>query len=154
VPFFIRAGKNLPLSSTQVLVQLKRPPLTTLAPGKGNYLRLRLTPELDIDLGAFIKKPGEAMVGEPTELTLVQRTGVAEMSAYERLLGDAMAGDATLFARQDAVEAAWAVVDGVLGAATPVHTYRPGSWGPVEADRLTADVGGWAEPENPKGAHT
>jgi glucose-6-phosphate 1-dehydrogenase len=68
------------------------------------------------------------------------------MSPYERLLGDAMAGEATLFARQDAVEAAWAVVDAVLGNATPVHAYEPGSWGPVEADRLTADVGGWAQP--------
>jgi glucose-6-phosphate 1-dehydrogenase len=68
------------------------------------------------------------------------------MSAYERLLGDAIVGDASLFARQDAVEAAWAVVDPVLGDVTPIHTYEPGTWGPKDADRLTADVGGWAQP--------
>jgi glucose-6-phosphate 1-dehydrogenase len=77
----------------------------------------------------------------------VHRPTGDEMSAYERLLGDAMVGDATLFARQDAVEAAWAVVDPVLGDVTPLTTYEPGTWGPVDADRLTADVGGWAQPE-------
>jgi glucose-6-phosphate 1-dehydrogenase len=146
VPFFIRAGKCLPVTATEVVVSLKRPPLTRLAPGQGNTLRLRLTPELNIALGASIKKPGEAMVAEPTELTLVHRPEGDEMSAYERLLGDAMAGDATLFARQDAVEAAWAVVDPVLDSRAPVLSYRPGTWGPAEADRLTADVGGWAQP--------
>lgn len=144
VPFFLRAGKRLPLSATEVVVQLKRPPLTKLAPGRGNHLRLRLSPELDIALGARIKKPGEAMTSEPTELMLVHGAHGDEMSAYERLLGDAMAGDATLFARQDAVEAAWAIFDGVLGDVTPVHLYEPGSWGPEEADRLVSDVGGWA----------
>ena len=147
VPFFIRAGKCLPTTATEVMVELKRPPMTKLAPGKGNYLRLRLTPELSIALGASVKKPGEAMIGEPTELSLLHRPTADEMSAYERLLGDAMVGDATLFARQDAVEAAWAVVDPVLGDVTPLTTYEPGTWGPVDADRLTADVGGWAVPE-------
>ena len=89
-------------------------------------------------------------IGELTELSLLDRPHGEEMSAYQRLLGDAMAGDATLFARQDAVEAAWAVVDPVLGNATPVHDYAPGSWGPVEAERLTADVGGWAQPKASK----
>ena len=147
VPFFIRAGKCLPTTATEVMVELKRPPMTKLAPGKGNYLRLRLTPELSIALGASVKKPGEAMIGEPTELLLLHRPTGDEMSAYERLLGDAMVGDATLFARQDAVEAAWAVVDPVLGDVTPLTTYEPGTWGPVDADRLTADVGGWVVPE-------
>jgi glucose-6-phosphate 1-dehydrogenase len=146
VPFFIRAGKALPLTATEVRVELKRPPLTTLAPGTGNHIRFRLTPDLWIGLGALIKKPGEAMVGEPTELALVERDVCDEMSAYERLLGDATAGDQTLFARQDAVEAAWAVVDPVLGDATPIHAYKPGTWGPVEADGLTTGVGGWEDP--------
>jgi glucose-6-phosphate 1-dehydrogenase len=146
VPFFIRAGKCLPLTATEVIVELKRPPMTKLAPGKGNYLRFRLTPELSIALGARVKKPGETMMGEPTELSLLHHSTSDEMGPYERLLGDAMAGDAALFARQDAVEAAWAVVDPVLGE-TSVHPYEPGSWGPVEANGLTADVGGWAEPK-------
>jgi len=144
VPFFIRAGKCLPMTATEVVVALKRPPVTRLAPGQGNYLRLRLSPELNIGLGASIKKPGEAMVGEQTELALIQQPTGDEMSAYQRLLGDAMAGDPTLFARQDAVEAAWAIVDAVLDDATPALPYAPGTWGPAEADRLTEDVGGWA----------
>jgi glucose-6-phosphate 1-dehydrogenase len=105
-----------------------------------------MSPELRITLGANIKKPGEAMIGEPTELSLVHRPAGEEMSAYERLLGDAMNGDPTLFARQDAVEAAWAIVEPVLGNVTPVQKYQPGSWGPAEADRLMADVGGWVQP--------
>ncbi len=146
VPFLIRAGKKLATTATEVRVELKRPPLTTMAPGTGNYLRMRLTPDLTIAFGALIKRPGEALVGEPTELALVDREICDEMSAYERLLGDAMAGDQTLFARQDAVDAAWAIVDPILGDAVPVHTYAPGSWGPSEADRLASDVGGWDEP--------
>ena len=146
VPFFIRAGKCLPVTATEVMVEFKRPPVMKLAAGKGNYLRLRLTPEVSIALGALVKKPGGALVGEATELSLVHHPTCDEMSAYERLLGDAMAGDATLFARQDAVEAAWAVVDPVLGEATEVRPYAPGTWGPTEAERLAADVGGWAQP--------
>ncbi|GLH70189.1 glucose-6-phosphate 1-dehydrogenase [Geothrix rubra] len=147
VPFFIRAGKCLPVTATEVKVKFKRPPLTRLAPGIGNHLRLRLNPELSIALGARVKKPGEEMIGEPTELSLVHHESGDEMGAYERLLGDAMGGDATLFARQDAVEAAWAIVDPVLGHATPVHPYQPGTWGPAEAAAMTAEVGGWSDPE-------
>jgi glucose-6-phosphate 1-dehydrogenase len=146
VPFFIRAGKRLPLTATEVVVELKRPPLTKLAPGHGNHLRFRLTPELRIGLGASVKKPGEAMVGEPTELVLLHRPEGDELGPYERLLGDAMSGDLALFARQDAVEAAWAVVEPVLGNVTPIHSYEAGSWGPAQAAPLTADVGGWADP--------
>jgi glucose-6-phosphate 1-dehydrogenase len=149
VPFFMRAGKNLPVTATEVMVKLKRPPLTKLALGIGNYIRLRLNPELTIALGVRVKKPGEAMVGEPTELSLLHHSTRDEMSAYERLLGDAMAGDGTLFTRQDAVEAAWAIVDSVLGSAVPIRTYPPGTWGPAEADAMTAGVGGWANPEVP-----
>ena len=147
VPFFIRAGKCLPLTATEVMVKFKRPPLTRLAPGIGNHLRLRLNPQLSIALGARVKKPGGEMVGEPTELSLVHHPGGDEMSAYERLLGDALQGDPTLFSRQDAVEAAWAVVEPVLGAAAPVHAYQPGTWGPAQAEAMTAEVGGWADPE-------
>lgn len=146
VPFFIRAGKCLPVTTTEVIVELKRPPVTRLAPGKGNYLRLRLSPEVSIAIGARVKTPGEAMISEPTELSLVHHSTGDEMSPYERLLGDAMAGDATLFARQDAVEAAWGIVEPILGNVTPVHEYESGTWGPAEVDRLTADVGGWAHP--------
>ncbi len=99
-----------------------------------------------IALGARIKKSGEHMVSEPTELKMVHQTDGDEMEAYERLLGDAMAGDATLFSRQDGVEAAWSIVDPILGNATPVHEYEKGTWGPPDAVRLTADVGGWHVP--------
>ncbi len=144
VPFFIRTGKNLPITSTEAVVKLKRPPLTKLAAGQGNSLRLKLNPELNITLGAQIKKPGSAMVGEPTQLSLAHHSRSDEMSAYERLLGDAMSGDTALFAREDAVEAAWAVVQPVLGNVTPVHSYAPGTWGPAQAEHLTEQAGGWA----------
>jgi len=137
VPFYIRTGKCLPVTSTEVVVRLKRPPLVGLAPDAANYFRLALSPGLDIALGANIKKPGEAMVGESTELLVVSHPAGVGMSAYERLLGDALSGDNSLFAREDAVEAAWTIVDPVIGALTPVLTYEPGTWGPPEADRLT-----------------
>ncbi len=147
VPFFIRAGKNLPVTATEVRVVLRRPPLARAEHHKGNYVRFRLSPELQIALGARVKQPGEGMVGMPTELSFVHRADCDEMDAYERLLGDAMEGDQTLFAREDAVEAAWAIVDPVLGAPTPVQSYEPKTWGPESAARLTADVGGWLDPE-------
>jgi glucose-6-phosphate 1-dehydrogenase len=146
VPFFIRAGKCLPTTSTEVLVTLKQPPLGHLSPDHRNHLRLRLSPEVTIAIGARIKQPGERMVSAATELKFVHHPTGDELEAYERLLGDAMAGDATLFARQDGVEAAWAVVEPILGGATPVHPYQPGTWGPPQADILTADVGGWHDP--------
>jgi glucose-6-phosphate 1-dehydrogenase len=148
VPFFIRAGKCLPVTTTEVRVSLRRPPLVRPLPHQGNYLRFRLSPQLEIALGARVKQPGEEMVGALTELSFVHQTDCDEMDAYERLLGDAMAGDATLFARQDAVEAAWAIVDPVLGGVTPAIEYEPGTWGPAQADRLTAAVGGWHDPES------
>jgi glucose-6-phosphate 1-dehydrogenase len=146
VPFFIRAGKCLPVTATEVLVTLKGPPLRKLSPGDANYFRFRLSPDVIIAVGARIKRPGEMMVTEPTELKLVQRPEGEEMDAYERLLGDAMAGDHLLFTRQDAVEAQWAIVQPILGDVTPVHEYQPGTWGPAEADRLTAEIGGWHNP--------
>ena len=146
VPFFIRAGKSLPVTTTEVMVTLKRPPLRKLGVGDTNYFRFRLSPEVIIAVGAQVKRPGDQIVSELTELKLVHVADADEMDAYERLLHDAMAGDGTLFARQDAVEAAWAIVQPILGDVTPVHEYRPGTWGPAEADKLTADAGGWHNP--------
>jgi glucose-6-phosphate 1-dehydrogenase len=152
VPFYVRAGKKLKVTCTEVMVELKRPPPVVFPeriPVGGNYLRFRLSPHVAIALGARAKRPGEAMEGGSVELKVMEDTlerGGERLEAYERLLGDAMAGDATLFARQDVVEAAWEVVDPVLGASGPLHPYEPGSWGPAEADRLVAEVGGWNTP--------
>jgi glucose-6-phosphate 1-dehydrogenase len=150
VPFLLRAGKRLPVSATEVLVSLKRPPLRQLGPEETNHFRFRLSPDVTIAIGARVKKPGEHMSTEPTELRVVDRSSAGELSPYERLLGDAMEGDTTLFARQDSVDAAWAIVDPVLpglrGSGTPVHEYEPGTWGPPDATRLAADVGGWHDP--------
>ncbi|MBI3769017.1 MAG: glucose-6-phosphate dehydrogenase [Deltaproteobacteria bacterium] len=143
VPFFIRAGKCLPTTTTEVMVTLKRPPLSHLADNDTNYVRFRLSPDVVIGIGARVKRPGEEMVTEPTELKVVHKPEGDEMDAYERLLGDAMEGDRTLFARQDGVEAAWAVVEPILHDATPVYEYDCSTWGPGQADALTADVGGW-----------
>ncbi|HTV17435.1 MAG TPA: glucose-6-phosphate dehydrogenase [Polyangiaceae bacterium] len=143
VPIFIRAGKSLPVTSTEVIVNLKTPPLKKLGLEKNNYLRFRLSPDVTIALGAQVKKPGDRMDAEPTELEVMHKADGEEMDAYERLLGDAMHGDGTLFARQDGVEAAWAIVQPILSADTPVFEYDPGSWGPAEAARLTEAVGGW-----------
>jgi len=143
VPFFIRAGKCLPTTTTEVLVTLKRPPLRHVGPEETNHVRFRLSPDVIIAIGARVKKPGDQMVSEPTELKLVHQSDDAEMDAYERLIGDAMDGDETLFARQDAVEAAWAIVEPILGGVTPVHEYEVGTWGPPDAARLSAEVGGW-----------
>jgi glucose-6-phosphate 1-dehydrogenase len=143
VPFFIRAGKCLPVTSTEVFVNLKRPPLSMLAPGQGNYVRFRLSPEVTIAVGARVKRPGDSFEGEETELLFVDKPEGDEMDAYERLLGEAMEGDPALFARQDAVEASWAIVDPVLHTQTPLFEYEPGTWGPAEAERLVTDAGGW-----------
>ena len=117
-------------------------------------MRFRLSPEVTIAVGARVKRPGEKMEGEDTELSFLDQPEGDEMDAYERLLGDAMEGDATLFARQDAVEAAWAIVDPILGNETPLHEYEPGTWGPSEADKLTADAGGWHCPAPSMAAHS
>ena len=152
VPFYVRAGKSLAVTCTEVMIELKNPPQVVFkeaAPAVGNYLRFRLSPNVAIALGARAKKPGEKMVGEFTELSVVDRAVQGEdgrMEAYERLLGDAMLGDATLFARQDVVEAAWAIVDPVIHGPSALHEYEAGSWGPKEADALTHDVGGWNTP--------
>ena len=146
VPFFIRAGKCLATTATEVVVTLRSSPLSKLSRAENNYVRLRLSPDVTIGIGVRVKRPGERMETEPTELDVVRNADGHELGAYERLLGDAMTGDPTLFAREDAVEAAWAVVQPILGSATPVYEYQAGSWGPPEAEALTADVGGWQCP--------
>jgi glucose-6-phosphate 1-dehydrogenase len=152
VPFVVRAGKNLATTATEVFVEFRGAPPVVFpepAPPMGNYIRFRLTPHVAIALGARAKRPGERMTGQPVELLVTDQDterGPDRLDAYERLLGDAMQGDATLFARQDVVEAAWAVVQPVLDAPAQPLDYEPGSWGPPQADRLVQDVGGWNTP--------
>jgi glucose-6-phosphate 1-dehydrogenase len=147
VPFLIRAGKCLATTAAEVLVRLRRPPISKLCPTETNYVRFRLAPDVAIAIGARVKQPGEQMASEATELVVVDRRSDAQMDAYERLLGDAMEGDPALFARQDGVEAAWAIVQPILGAATPLHEYEPGTWGPPESAALAASGGGWQCPD-------
>jgi glucose-6-phosphate 1-dehydrogenase len=154
VPFFVRAGKSLKITATEVFVELRNPPQVVFneaTPSIGNYVRFRLSPRVAIAIGARAKRPGEGMAGRPVELSVVeeqaQQGDEGRLGDYERLLGDAMAGDPTLFARQDVVEAAWAIVDPVIHGPSPLHEYEPGSWGPKEADRLVEQVGGWNTPE-------
>jgi glucose-6-phosphate 1-dehydrogenase len=149
VPFYVRAGKNLKMTVTEVMVEFKVPPQVVFkepTPAMGNYVRLRLGPQVAIALGARAKKPGESMSGRQVELSIVEHPAEAALGDYERLLGDAIAGDATLFARQDVVEAAWAIVDPLLQNPGAMYEYEPGSWGPPQADRLVADIGGWNTP--------
>jgi glucose-6-phosphate 1-dehydrogenase len=148
VPFYVRAGKSLATSVTEVSVDLKRPPPVVFSEAPqpwSNTVRFRLSPDVVIALDARAKKPGPEMVGRPVALKVTEMPSEweAPMSAYARLLSDAMSGDATLFAREDAVEAAWRIVDPVLRQTGPVIEYEPGSWGPREADALVAGVGGW-----------
>ena len=151
VPIFIRAGKCLPVTTTEVFVQLKHPPRAVFDeddaspdPARANYLRFRLSPDVFISLGARAKKPGESMQGEEVEL-VARHNPPGEMMPYERLLGDAMHGDQRLFAREDAIEAAWRVVDPILDNVTPVYSYETGTWGPPEAERIRPPDG-WQNP--------
>lgn len=145
VPFLIRAGKCLPVTATEVLVKMCRPPIARNVPAR-NYYRFRLGPQLSLNLGARIKKPGPGLESMPVELSAVEVPNSAELGPYERLLTDAMHGDSLLFVRQDSVEAAWAIVEPILGDVSPVYEYQPDTWGPEEADRLAADIGGWHDP--------
>jgi glucose-6-phosphate 1-dehydrogenase len=149
VPFFIRAGKSLPVTATEVIVELKRPPSPVFgetAAGVNNYVRFRLGPDVAIALGARAKLPGEKMAGENVELFVCHQHS-DEMDAYERLIGDAMLGDATLFARQDEVEAAWRIVDPILALKSDVQIYPVDSWGPPQANAMMEPFGGWRSPE-------
>jgi glucose-6-phosphate 1-dehydrogenase len=145
VPFHVTAGKCLNVSRTEVFVRLKPAPSVVFAEPAlhdANHVRFTLAPQVSIAIGARAKRPGEGMYGEPVELSVVENQTSERLDAYERLIGDAMAGDPTLFARQDAVEAAWAIVEPVLERAQPLFRYDCGSIGPAEAKRLVG--GGWA----------
>ncbi|MGY0652732.1 glucose-6-phosphate dehydrogenase [Luteimonas sp. A537] len=149
VPFYIRAGKCLPITSTQVMVDLKCPPLSIFdesQPAHSNYFRLRLSPEVVISTGVRVKRAGDQMRGEAVELT-ARHQHVDEKSPYERLLGDAVRGDAGLFTSDEAVEAAWRVVDPVLQEHAPVESYEPGSWGPASATGIVVNDEGWHDPQ-------
>jgi len=151
VPWYLRSGKCLPETAAEVLVQLKRPPqrlFADSAPATGlcNYIRFRLSPNSAVALAARVKRAGEEFVGDQRELYLSEEQP-GEESPYERLLGDAMAGKGALFTRQDALEAAWAVVDPVLKTHDPIRPYRRGSWGPREANALIAAAGRWHNPK-------
>jgi glucose-6-phosphate 1-dehydrogenase len=146
VPFYVRAGKCMPASRSEVLVALKAPPYSVFGENlcdgaRTNYIRFRLGPDVAIAMGVRSKLGGETMAGEEVELVASQRKG-EELDAYARLLGDAMKGDATLFAREDQIEAQWRVVGPILGNVTPLHEYDQGTWGPAEVARLTT----WTEP--------
>jgi glucose-6-phosphate 1-dehydrogenase len=153
VPFYIRAGKCLPISATEVMITMKRPPLAIFEPSDSlpaNYFRLRLSPEMVICAGALVKQNGESMRGEPVELT-ARHTSRREKAPYERLLGDAVRGETALFTQDASVEAAWRVVDPVLTNAPPVIEYDPGSWGPKAAAELVNGREHWHDPQPEKG---
>ena len=149
VPFYIRTGKCLPITSTEVVVDLKRPPVTIfdeIGPAQSNYFRFRLSPEVVISAGARVKRAGEDMVGDDVEL-VARRCGADEKSPYERLLGDAIRGDVSLFTRDDSVEAAWRVVDPMLHDTGPVPEYELGTWGPAAARTVVDGDEGWHDPK-------
>jgi glucose-6-phosphate 1-dehydrogenase len=146
VPFYIRAGKCLPVTCTEVLVQLHQPP--TMYQGydlQPNACRFRISPDVTLAFGLNVMAPSEE-TSQSVELLASHHPGADEMDAYERVLGDAMAGDASLFAREDYVEEAWRIVDPVLKASTPVYDYEPGSWGPPEVEQSVSPAGGWHNP--------
>jgi len=147
VPFYIRAGKCLPVTCTEIVVRLRRPPTVFPActPAR-NSVRFRISPDVTHAINLTTMDPEEKMTGQSVELLATHHPGAGEMDAYERVLGDAMAGDATLFAREDYVEEAWRIVDPVLKAKTSVHEYEPNNWGPAEVDKQVVPPGGWQNP--------
>ena len=149
VPFYVRAGKCMATTATEVWVALQCPPTAIFdeaVPDPCNYVRFRLGPDVTIALGVRSKTAGEQMIGHPIEL-LPTDAAAGRMLAYERLLGDALRGDPTLFATAEAVEAEWRVVQPILGDVTPLYEYEPGSWGPAEALRCVAPAIGWRNPQ-------
>lgn len=147
VPFYIRAGKLLPVTCTEMVVRLRQPPTMYQGFGlKSNYVRLRISPEITIALGLNRMAPLTESAGELTEILGVTHPPAAEMDAYERVLSDAMAGDATLFAREDYVEEAWRIVDPALKAGTPVYEYEPNTWGPAQIAEKVTPPDGWQNP--------
>ena len=147
VPVYIRAGKHLPVSCTEIVVRLRRPP--TIFPACAaapNHFRFRISPDVTAAFGVTTMDPEEKMIGQQVELLASRHPGANERDAYERVLGDAMDGDATLFAREDYVEEAWRIVDPVLKADTELYEYEPDTWGPREVDQKVMPVGGWQNP--------
>jgi glucose-6-phosphate 1-dehydrogenase len=147
VPFYIRAGKHLPATCTEVIGRFRKPP-TTLPDDvlTRNHLRFRVSPEMTIAVGATVMAAGEGMKREQVEMVATHHPAHGETDAYELVLADAMAGDVILFARQDYVEEAWRIVDPVLRAATPLYEYGIGAWGPLEVDDIVRPAGGWENP--------
>jgi glucose-6-phosphate 1-dehydrogenase len=146
VPFYIRAGKNLPVTCTEVLARLRRPPAVIENSLSRNHIRFRISPEMTIAMGATVLGPRDLLKGENVEMIASRHPRPDEMAAYERVLGDAMAGDATLFAREDYVEEAWRIVDPVLQAGNSMLEYDKGAWGPGEVDQSVLPPGGWHNP--------
>jgi glucose-6-phosphate 1-dehydrogenase len=147
VPFYIRAGKCLPVTCTEVLVRLRKPPTAHHSEAlKQNHMRLRVAPDTTIAMGMMVTSPGVEMTGQPVEMVASSHPHAGEVDAYERVLGDAMAGDQTLFAREDYVEEAWRIVDPVLKASKPPLEYEPGTWGPPDVEQKLAPPGGWHNP--------
>jgi glucose-6-phosphate 1-dehydrogenase len=147
VPFYMRAGKCLPVTCTEILVRLRRPPeVYSAAAMIPNHIRLRISPDAAIALNMMVLAPDEEFAGKSVEMLACSHGTASEMDAYERILGDAMKGDATLFAREDYVEEAWRVVDPVLKTNTPLYEYDPGTWGPVEVNSNLMPGGGWDNP--------
>jgi glucose-6-phosphate 1-dehydrogenase len=147
VPFYIRAGKCLPVTCTELLIRLRRPPRIFPSDGlRPNHFRFRISPEVTLALSMMVKSPADDMRGESVEMIAMQHPRADEMDAYERVLRDAMAGDATLFAREDYVEEAWRIVDPAIKADTPVYQYEPGTWGPAEVQEKVVPADGWHNP--------
>jgi glucose-6-phosphate 1-dehydrogenase len=147
VPFYIRAGKCLPVTCAEIVVRFRQPPtMYSEFNLRANYFRFRISPEVTVAFGMNTIAPGEDTVAQMDEMVVSRHPRADEMDAYERVLGDAMAGDPTLFAREDYVEEAWRIVDPVLKAGTPVTEYDPQTWGPSEVDQKVAPPGGWQNP--------
>ena len=146
VPFYIRAGKCLPASCTEIFATFRQPPAIYGQKPQPNYLRARLSPDVSIGLGVQIMAPGEATNGESVELVADHKKSPKDMGPYQRLLGDAMRGDQSLFAREDTVELAWKIVDPALGDHFPIHPYKQGSWGPPEANSILLEGHTWHNP--------
>ena len=148
VPFYIRAGKNLPATCTEVMGRLRKPPITNMIEGEvlQNYMRFRISPEMTVAMGVSAASQAGEAHRQTVEMVASRHPRPEEMEAYERVLTDAMAGDATLFARQDYVEEAWRIVDPVLKAATPVYPYEPHTWGPKEVEQRIVPPCGWDMP--------
>lgn len=156
VPIYLRAGKKMPVTATEVWVEFGRPPRETFTENVrsvSSHMRMRISPDIEIGLGLRVKQPGELMVGKDVELILT-RGGAANLPPYQRLLGDALRGISQLFAREDFVEAQWRVVAPILGHLAPLYSYQVGTWGPQEAARLVGPDGAWLNPAAPAPAHS